>query len=302
MMSNNGRDFYLHLISDASLNYFPSNVISEFTTKLPHEVDLPGSWQVALCNIAYQKTWGNISTEREGKIRLKLYQKTSSGPKGIFEPKLKVQGVLDPGHYATTEALIKSIYDKFEGLIIWDPEVVTSHKWTTFRLRDVLDISPQQSNNKLAFAMKENPYHCHALTLSLSPTLANLMGHQEFTTGGQRNHHVRLALNDDEIPKTKALNAIINLNSGINSLFCYTSLVRNTIVGDTQVPLLRIVPVHGSDGDYIYETFEDRQYLPLASHRFSTVQVLIGDRLGNRIKFSHGSAPVIMVLHFSRKQ
>lgn len=299
-MSESG-EFYMHLISDASLNYFPSNVISEFTTKLPHEVDLPGTWQVALCNIAYQKTWGNISTRNEGTIRLKLYQKTS-GEKGIYEPKLKVQGVLDPGHYATAEALTKAIYDQFEGLKRWDSNPSVSHKWTTFRLRDILDIIPQHSN-KLSFSVKENPYSCDALTLYLSSNLANLIGFQEFTSATQRNLKIQLALNGgDEIPKTKALSGIMNLNSGIHSLFCYSSLVRNTMVGDTQVPLLRIVPVQGNDGDYIYETFEDRQYLPLASHRFSTIQVLIGDRLGNKIKFSHGSAPVIIVLHFKRKQ
>lgn len=298
-----GGDFYLHLISDASLDYFPSNVISEFTTKLPHNVDLPGTWEVALCNIAYQKTWGNISTQSEGAIQLKLYQKTP-GPKGIFEPKLKVQGALEPGHYTTTEALTKAIYDKFEGLKIWDSDPSVSHKWTTFRLRDILEIAPQQSNsNKLTFTMKDNPYSCHALTLRLSPNLANLIGHQEFTSAAQRNLKIQLALNGgDEIPKTKAVAGIMNLNSGIHSLFCYSSLVRNTIVGDTQVPLMRIVPVHGSGGDYIYETFEDRQYLPLASNHFSTIQVLIGDRLGNKIRFSHGSAPVIMVLHFRRRQ
>lgn len=300
-MAAESGDFYLHLISDASLDFFPSNVISEFTTKLPHEVNLPGIWQVALCNIAYQKTWGNISTQNEGTIELKLYQKTP-GPKGIFEPKLKVQGVLEPGHYTTIEALTKAIYDKFEGLKIWEASV--SHKWTTFRLRDILDIAPQPSNsNKLTFSMKANPYSCHAMTLCLSPNLANLIGFQEFTSATQRNLKIQLALNGgDEIPQTKVLTGIMNLNSGIHSLFCYSGLVRNTIVGDTQVPLLRIVPVRGSDGDYIYETFEDRQYLPVALHRLSTIQVLIGDRLGNKIRFSHGSAPVIMVLHFKRKQ
>lgn len=291
----------MHLISDASLGYFPSNVISEFTTKLPLDIDLPGTWQVALCNIAYQRTWGNVSTQDEGTIRLKLYQKTP-GPKGVFAPKLKVQGALEPGHYTTAEALIKAIYDKFECLEIWESDPsVRSQKWTTFRLRDILDI--QSNTNRLTFSMKENPYCCHALTLSLSTNLANLIGFQEFNSDTRRNLNIRLALNGgNEIPKTKALTGILNLKSGIHSLFCYSSLVRNSMVGDTQVPLLRIVPVRGSDGDYIYETFEDRQYLPLASHRFSTIQVLIGDRLGNRIKFSHGSAPVIMVLHFRRRQ
>ena len=83
-------------------------------------------------------------------------------------------------------------------------------------------------------------------------------------------------------------------------MFVYSSLVQNTTVGDVQVPLLRIVPVGGDVGDYRNETFEDRQYIPLQSHTFNTIAVLIGDRFGKRVKFNHGSAPVILVLHFKR--
>jgi len=287
-------DFYLHLISDASLDYYPSNVISDFTTKFTHEVNLKGQWQIALCNISYHKTWGNITTRDEGLCYLKLYQK-SIGMKSILEPKAKLHATLEPGQYSTPAALIDGLLGAFANIKRWD-----SSTETYFNLNDVLDITHNSHSNKIVFRMKKNSYRCDALTLKLPPTILNLMGHHEYIDS-KRVNDIQLAMVAEQgIQSTKILSGIVNLRSGIHNMFCYSSLVRNVTVGDTQAPLLRIIPVLGEDGDYIYQTFEDRQYLPVATNNFNTVKLLIGDRFGNKIKFQHGSAPVIIVLHLKR--
>lgn len=295
-------DFYQHLISDSSLSYYPNNVISEFTTKLSQEVNLPGQWKVALCNISYHKTWGNITTLDDGSCGLKVFWKTD-GPKGVLLPLLKISAALEPGMYSSPESLINAIYTKFERLKRFDSNSSVQGTW--FQLKDILDITHNARSNKLTFAMKSNPYSCAALTLNFSQTLLDILGHREYLdtpTGNIRDNSLKLALqHENGVPRTKTLSTIMNLNAGIHNIFCYSDLVKNVRVGDTQAPLLRIIPVHtGSDGEYVSETFEDRQYLPVALHTFNTIRVLLGDRLGRRIKFSHGSAPVILLLHFKR--
>jgi len=289
-------DFYLHLISDASMEYYPSNVISKFTTKLSREVNLPGKWQVALCNISYHKTWGNISTRDEGKCYLKLYRRTL-GMKAVLEPKVKLQASLEPGSYSTPEALTEALLASFQNIKRWDSNASLDE--SLFNLEDILGISC--SNNSLSFRIKKNHYRCDALTLQLSPTILNLMGHREYGENSERVTHIKLAIIPEHgIEATKTVAGTVNLKPGIHNLFCYSSLVRNVTVGDTQAPLLRIIPVRGEDGEYVYETFEDRQYLPVASNHFNTTNTLIGDRFGNKIKFDHGSAPVILVVHMKR--
>jgi hypothetical protein len=44
-------------------------------------------------------------------------------------------------------------------------------------------------------------------------------------------------------------------------------------VGDAQVPLLRIVPVEGRDGEMITRVFDPIQYCPLLQRRFQTVEI-----------------------------
>ena len=294
-------DFYIHLLSDSSSKYFPQNVTSEFTTRLAQEEVLFGEWEVALCNIYYHRTWVNIATPEDGKLDIILYERTGSGD---MDKRQRNVAVLEAGSYSTPKALISAIYDNFKFIQRWDSAKTEDKNY--FALSEILDISHNPSTNKLSFALKENEYACHGISFNFSDTLLDLMGHMELMDGsGARLKAVALKLQNDPNDNNaqharKTLSRTTNMQAGIHNLFCYSSLVQNTTVGDVQVPLLRIVPVRGDVGDYLYETFEDRQYIPLQSNNFNSIQVLIGDRFGNRVKFSHGSAPVILVLHFKR--
>lgn len=52
--------FYVTLISDSSLHFFPNNKISQFTTQLPSPINLNGEWEVALVDFIYPHTWYNV--------------------------------------------------------------------------------------------------------------------------------------------------------------------------------------------------------------------------------------------------
>ena len=49
------RQFYVHLSSRDSMQYFPGNNTSRFTVKLPEILHLNGQWEVALCEIGLPK-------------------------------------------------------------------------------------------------------------------------------------------------------------------------------------------------------------------------------------------------------
>ena len=301
MTHNRKSDFYIYLLSDSSSAYFPQNVTSEFTTKLAQEEILSGQWEVALCNIYYHRTWVNIANSADGKLDIYLYEKLSTGK---VQQRKRSVAFLERGSYSTPNALISAIYEEFKFIKRWDSQQSDDKKF--FALREILEISHNASTNKLSFGIKENKYLCHSISLKFSKTLLELMGHDEMLDASSSEYKpIELVLdgvlsdNNDMVAR-KTLSRPTNMQGGIYNLFCYSSLVQNTTVGDVQAPLLRIVPVRGDVGDYLYETFEDRQYIPLQSTTFNTIEMLIGDRFGNRVKFNHGSAPVILVLHFKR--
>lgn len=52
--------FYLALPSDSSMDSFPNNTLASVTTRLPHMLDLDGSWEMGLAEIQYPHSWYNV--------------------------------------------------------------------------------------------------------------------------------------------------------------------------------------------------------------------------------------------------
>ena len=62
-------EFTINLISNASMATFPDYTLSRFTTLLPQQLTLTGSWEVALSEIAWPSSIQNI-TSGQFKYRL----------------------------------------------------------------------------------------------------------------------------------------------------------------------------------------------------------------------------------------
>ena len=62
--------FYLTLPSNSSLNYYPGNTLTHYTTVLAQDIDLSGRWEVGLSEIQYPRSWHNI---QNGKSWINVY-------------------------------------------------------------------------------------------------------------------------------------------------------------------------------------------------------------------------------------
>ena len=81
---------------------------------------------------------------------------------------------------------------------------------------------------------------------------------------------------------------VADVKKGLNSLYVYCPLVEPRMVGDAQVPLLRIVPMEGRDGEMITRVFDPIQYCSLLQRRFQTVEIDIRDDTGSIVPFEKG--------------
>jgi hypothetical protein len=93
---------------------------------------------------------------------------------------------------------------------------------------------------------------------------------------------------------------VADLMKGLNSLYVYCPLVEPRMVGDAQVPLLRIVPVEGRDGEIITRVFDPIQYCPLLQRRFQTVEIDIRDDTGSIVPFERGR--VVVTFHCRKRK
>jgi hypothetical protein len=78
-------NFYVTLLSNSSMEYYPNNTTSHFTVQLPKTITLEGKWVVAATDIYYQFNFLNVS---EGNCRLTFNYKGDEGqcdiPEGYY--------------------------------------------------------------------------------------------------------------------------------------------------------------------------------------------------------------------------
>ena len=100
------------------------------------------------------------------------------------------------------------------------------------------------------------------------------------------------------IDKTTTSPRVADVNASLCNLYTYVDLISPQLVGDTEVALLRVLPVEGVHGDMVTKTFQNPQYLPVIKKQFSTVEINIKTDTGERVPFESGK--LITTLHFRR--
>lgn len=93
-----------------------------------------------------------------------------------------------------------------------------------------------------------------------------------------------------------------DLRMGCYSIFIYSNLVRETLVGHMFAKILRTIPVRKeSDGKTIGISFHPIRYRPLASNFFEYVDIKLCDDMGNKLEFRSGKVIVTIRIRRRRK-
>ena len=168
------------------------------------------------------------------------------------------------GHYSTVQELIGAIQSVIDG-VDSNRNVLLSYDGIMNRVRIMV-------KNGGAISMKDD--------------LATMLGYESPLTS----------------PITTSFSAPYapNLQLGMHSLYVYCSLVQDQMVGDVQVPLLRIIPVEGQHGEFITKSYQSPQYLPLSRKSFDSIEIDIKDDTGRNIPFESGKS--VVTLHFRLKR
>jgi hypothetical protein len=169
---------------------------------------------------------------------------------------------LPGGYYSSPKIIVKAIKGKM-------------HRWP---LRKKFDIRMNESDHKIGIAVKND---CQVI---ISPLLQHMLRFKR-----------AIFLYGDHLADWLA-----DVTRGINYLYVYFLLVEPRMVGDAQVPLLRIVTVKGRDAEMVTRVFDPVQYCPLVQRRFQTVVIDIRDDTGVKIQFERGR--VVVTLHCRKRK
>ena len=102
------------------------------------------------------------------------------------------------------------------------------------------------------------------------------------------------------ISKNSTADREADLDHGFHDLYVYCDIIQPQYVGDALVPLLRIVPVEGKDGERISKSFIRPQYVPVSRKQFESIEVNIKRDTGETVPFEFGR--VLLTLHFRQSR
>ncbi len=272
MASNeNGDGFIVDLVSNASMNLYPDNKLSSFTTMLPGGgIHLPqpvteaGYWEVALLDINFPSRFKNITEGLYAVASNKLarpvhYQNLTAGS---YQ---SVGQILDEIHMQ-----IKALYKKQFGI---DNINFLSYRHNSVTRR--VEIKLHEPGGLLVLCSADLQAVLGYTPLDSKNNLVVL-----HTFGKDAVHRI------PEVTYLKVENPVLALDGWVqgdypsdihrlHTILLYTDIIEHQIVGDTTAPLLRVIPLASKLKDNELSTTENSQTTHMFTEplQFKKIQV-----------------------------
>jgi hypothetical protein len=266
--------FYLTLPANSSLNYYPSNTLARYKTRLQSPIELTGEWELALVEIIFTKSWPSIPRDA-GKMTL------SCG--SLLDGSVELNA--PSGYYSSMDQLINYLNVNVDQKLLSHEFVVNDNKTTLKRVKLPEYAFPHftydELNRKVSVVLqpgasiKFDEHLCSMFGIITNPVANNTSTVQAIA--GEAN---------------------CDIEAGIHALYVYCDVAEHVVVGDTQAPLLRVVDATGKNGQNVYSTFDPPRYVPVRKKQFDSIEIDIRTDFGSHPSFMHGR--VVCTLHFRR--
>lgn len=315
------------LPSNADMVLHPQNDASNYTTKLCYPLNLQGGWKVGLVDIIYPLDWTNAPADTTIGFMMLMPSKYKKdivhGEPGYQE----YSQYLNPEFTEFSSNMMNFMADRVSneslevpGSInledlgeIGGPFYMRCAKLSKFYFRSAAEVCDEiakiyntlfakVTGSKAVIPSATASYNVKNKTSAFSFKylfkLEIWVNNPEFMAmGGFSNAKVYQKGGKNVIwvytaPFTFMKRPYVET---IDSLFIYTDITKNQLVGDTQVPLLGVARVN-NDG---YWAFNPPFYIPLNKTIIDTIHITICNQRGEKVKFPKGTH-VISRLHFKR--
>ena len=311
-MLNEQNNLYVTLPSNGSKKTFPNNTASSYKNQLARTLRLDGEWEVALSEVHYPQTMkSNVNV---AKLTLVVYRFEDSGTykaRTIVGDAARVEipvpmqydiGTLNllalknklnrtaesadvitidipVGKYTTPQAVV----DLVRKSLVKSISELTQHARTP--LETMMEFGFDATMNRFYI----NPtYPFIELFYYKTDETARMLGLTLPSTKKYSSFKIEKYFLFPSAPK-------LNI---VNSLYIYTDVIENDIVGDALVPLLRTVNVSGEPGTIVHEVFHRCYYKRVTHNNIPSIEIQINSETGDQVKFESGN--VICVLNFRK--
>ena len=255
-------DFYITLPSNTPAPEHPGNVTSNYQITLGEPLEFKDlSYEVGLAEIIYCKSWYNIP-----KPLTKIY----------YSRKSKYQ----------SQKQTEEVYLPITQDVITCEEIESMINATKPRfIKTTLKYDPKSKRFGLNLNASERIY--------IHPVLASKLGF--------RTHDFRCDEKDLKPKLAFVAEREPDVEAGLRTIFVYSDIIKSHVVGNDQLPLIRIItPKASSHGATIQESFNPIYYYPLARRYIQSISIRLATEHGDNIPFEFGD--VIIKLHVKKRR
>lgn len=255
--------FYIYLPSNVSPKYYPENRLSNYTVKLPKRIIFePNEYEVGLVEISYLRSF-----KFKLPLGLTVESPANTDPIAIFSE----QGAKYlPDNYVYSS--FSELAAQFNKLI---KPVIGFVTWNSRTGRFEVEVK-----------------HGH---ITMRKNLAELLGFDIY--GDQKNllagrfYDAYFGVGQ-HIAKNQP-----KIGGDIYQMYVYSDIVQSQIVGDSLVPLLRIINLEGKKEEVVNQRFRP-YYKTVGKLDFDTITIQLCDEFGEELLFKKGEC--IITLHFRK--
>ena len=174
---------------------------------------------------------------------------------------------IDPGHYTSCEELCSKVSGALRRALEVDPRYTPTHNRISF----------QRDTRRSHFILDTG------VALRMRAHLAAMMGFRPEST--------TIKAGVTFSPRA------MDITGGIDNFYVYANFVTTRIVGNVDVPLLRIVPLKMYKGCR-YMEYDQPSYMKVNTQELNSINILVVDSVARYIPFTMGETT--MLLHFTR--
>ena len=274
---------FLYLPSNVASQRYVSNTPSHFKIPLAKPLNFrdPHNWEVSLSELYFPSSYYNISQDNNSNLTIQYHIKGVVQTKNIIIP----QGHYDPASYVKeVNKEIKKIKHKF-----------TENSEPKVLFKGRLRYNPNSRKITLVFNN-----HLEVMTF-YGDDFRNMLGLEKANDPGD----LTIRFEEDELHSMREYYYEFPKSCSFNykgaHMYVYSSLVKDSIVGNVFAPIVRVVGLEDKPkSETIHREFTVPHYLPLKSSSFNEVLLELTDGMGNSMKFNQGNS--VAVFHFKKKR
>lgn len=293
-------NFYMTLPSNASMNEFPSNATSHFTTRLRDRVDLDGLWEVALVEASVPTRWTNLISENYIRIYFPFdrqgFGRPREGNRDEFVPTPSTSTTYERRPVKTYKWMkLKIPSDK---LYHHPTELIDALNTTIYTLySEAVRTTTHTLNNSTKKKYFSYDEETGMITIDVNDEPIQISGQLAMILGIGEGDKKWVA-----VPRSKTRKFAIDLKRGLHHIFLYSDIVQFVLLGDVSAPLLRVMPLSSTynDPEQYTHVFTNPHYIPVSRRSIETIQIDLRNDIGDFIPFVSGKS--IVKLHFRRRR